>query len=417
MIDLLPSQHRHLNFCDNMPASNSHSCIDLPPLSARISELEDSMMDEDSSLEIIKNDVTHLQHQIVEENVDIVQSNTLDTRFSSPIWRLPTDILAEIFKYCLPDDEHLAPASRLAPILLTTVCRRWREIAVGLPILWCRLQLGRKWQWNAVGYNSWLQRSNKCPLSLRIKYYGHWSKLRELLQPYMAQISILTLDFFPYMEPVMMEDLYALKELTVHKHSPRPIYCSLLKMPVSLRRLNIPNMFFDRQQLGSFTDSAWAHTTHLEINVKGLDAFPHILRMCPNLSFVTMHGLFHPIDVAEPITHHNLQSLRMSGDVSRNSGPDLGLFNILTLPNLRVVESYHMGPWPHEEFKEFLRRSNCPLEKLFFGIASFVTARQQAEYAMLFPSLEIIADPASNLDMVYRYVEHRRLVCNWRLVT
>ncbi|KAG2062549.1 hypothetical protein BDR04DRAFT_1112122, partial [Suillus decipiens] len=385
-----------------MPASNSYSWIDSPPLSATISELEDSIMHEDSNLEILRNDVTHLQHQTVQENVDIVlQSNTLDTGFSSPIWRLPTEILAEIFKYCLPDDEHLAPASKLAPILLTTVCRRWREVSVGLPMLWCRLQLeddDDNWQKSAVGYDSWLQRSDECPLSLRIEYSGNWSKLRELLQPYMPQISTLTLDFLPCVNPVIMEEFCALKELTIYQryfYPAQAVYPSLSNFPVSLRRLNVTDLFLDREEVGFFTDFAWAHITHLEINVNGLDAFPHILRMCPNLSFVTMHGMFYPIEIAEPITHPNLQSLHMFGDVFWNLGLDIGLFNVITLPNLRIVEASHMGPWPHEEFKAFLMRSKCPLEKLIFGIASFATARQQAEYATLIPSLEIIADPDS----------------------
>ncbi|KAG2358733.1 hypothetical protein BDR07DRAFT_260272 [Suillus spraguei] len=394
-----------------MPASNSYSWIDLPPLSATISELEDSMMDEDSSLEIIKNDVTHLQHQIIEENVDIVQSNTLDTRFSSPIRRLPTEILAEIFKYCLPDDEHLAPASRLAPILLTTVCRRWREIAVSLPILWCRLQLD-DWQKSAVGYDSWLRRSAECPLSLKIEYSGNWSELREFLQPYMPQTSILILDFYPCTATnfVMMEDFHALKELTIHQHGflPSPaIYPTLSKLPVSLRRLKISDPPFELWQLRLFTDSAWPHITHLEINITGLDTLPHILRMCPNLSFVTMQGMLYPIEFAVPITHSNLQSLHVSGDEFWTSGLDLGLFNVITLPNLRMVESSRMGPWPHEEFKAFLMRSKCPLEKLIFGIASFATAQQQAEYATLFPSLEIISDPDNN--MYYELIELYRI--------
>ncbi|KAG2351237.1 hypothetical protein BDR07DRAFT_89498 [Suillus spraguei] len=96
--------------------------------------------------------------------------------------------------------------------------------------------------------------------------------------------------------------------------------------------------------------------------------------------------VFNPIKTAPPIT-----SLTQTFDpyaclviISVDSGEDLGLFNIVTLPNLRVIEASRMGMWPHEEFKAFLRRSGCPLEKLVFGAASFSTAQQRAEYATCF---------------------------------
>ncbi|KAG2090575.1 hypothetical protein BD769DRAFT_413506 [Suillus cothurnatus] len=101
----------------------------------------DSIIGEDSGLRTIRNSVSHCQGQPVEEKGVIVQSNTSRTSFSSPICRLPSEILSEIFLYCLPKDKHLTYTSRQAPMLLTRICRQWREVAVGLPMLWCRLRL------------------------------------------------------------------------------------------------------------------------------------------------------------------------------------------------------------------------------------------------------------------------------------
>ncbi|KAG2350975.1 hypothetical protein BDR05DRAFT_955121, partial [Suillus weaverae] len=92
----------------------------------------------------------------------------------------------------------------------------------------------------------------------------------------------------------------------------------------------------------------------------------------------------------ESVTHTNLQSLCMAGDVFSNSDSNFGLFKVITLPNLRVVEARHIGPWPHEEFKAFLKRSKCPLERLIFRNA--LSDRQRAEYATLIPSLELIIE-------------------------
>ncbi|TEB30561.1 hypothetical protein FA13DRAFT_519823 [Coprinellus micaceus] len=49
---------------------------------------------------------------------------------------LPQDILVEIFVHCLPQNRHSVLHVTDAPILLTTICRRWRDIALHTPRLW-----------------------------------------------------------------------------------------------------------------------------------------------------------------------------------------------------------------------------------------------------------------------------------------
>ena len=51
---------------------------------------------------------------------------------------LPTEILANIFVYTLPDDalEKAQPNVRISPMLLCHVCSKWRSIALQLPRLW-----------------------------------------------------------------------------------------------------------------------------------------------------------------------------------------------------------------------------------------------------------------------------------------
>ncbi|KAG2363860.1 hypothetical protein BDR07DRAFT_869332 [Suillus spraguei] len=275
----------------------------------------------------------------------------------------------------------------------------------GFPRLWNNLQLKDNgdgddddddWHRRAFCYNYWLERSRGCPLSLRIEYYGDRSDLRRFLQPYVKQISTLTVDFCDCLNPFEIQDFDRLNHLTIRQlpadDFPLVINRSLSKLPVNLRSINLTDLLFSPGRLDCFTNSAWARLTHVEIGIRGLDTFPRILRMCPNVSSLMITGVFNPIKTAAPITHANLRSLRMSGYIPVDSGNDLGLFNIVTLPNLRVVEASRMGTWPHEEFKAFLRRSACPLEKLVFGSALFSTAQQRAEYATLFPSLEIITE-------------------------
>jgi hypothetical protein len=361
-------------------------------------EQSDSIIGEESGLGNFRNSVGYCQEQLVEEKAVIVRSNTSRTRFSSPIWRLPTEILSEIFLYCLPEDEHLMYTSRQAPMLLTRICRRWREIAVGLPMLWCSLQLQMRyddWKKRAFCYDSWLKRSGGRPLSLRIRCRPDRNNLQSLLQPYVQQISSLSLDFLRNAGPFIMEDFLALKELTISQYylddSPRAINGSLSKLPVNLRRINMENVWINERQLYCFPDSAWARLTHIEITVDGLYAFARILRLCPDLSHLKIVGVFHSIQIPESVMHTNLQSLCMCWRVLRHSGEDLGLFKVMTLPNLRVLEASHRGLWPHEDFMEFLTRSKYPLEKMVLDSVVSTTARQRAEYATLIPSFDIIS--------------------------
>ncbi|KAG1886140.1 hypothetical protein F4604DRAFT_1951531 [Suillus subluteus] len=354
-------------------------------------EPSDAIIGADSGLEIVRNNhASYRQPQLVEEKADIIQANTSRRSFSSPISRLPTEILSEIFLYCLPEDEHLVHASKQAPVLLTKICRRWREVAVGLPRLWCSLQLEvgyDDWQQRAFCYDFWLKRSGRSCSS------HTFSKSRTL-----------SLDFQSCYGPFMMEDFHALKELTIRQDVlydlARATSHTLSKLPVNLRRINMLDLCFNLKKLDFFTDSAWARLTHIEISIDGLDAFTRILRLCPNLCSLKMFGAFYSIQTPEPITHTNLQSLHMSWSVLWSTDEqDIGLFNVITLPNLRVLEVSNAGWWPHGSFAKFLTRSKCPLERLIFGSGVWTTERQRAEYATLVPSFEFIADPEIDFDV------------------
>ncbi|KIY66767.1 hypothetical protein CYLTODRAFT_491181, partial [Cylindrobasidium torrendii FP15055 ss-10] len=54
---------------------------------------------------------------------------------------LPTEVLYEIFLFCVPGPIVFDCMTCRGPWTLTFVCRRWREAAIGLPDLWSRLRL------------------------------------------------------------------------------------------------------------------------------------------------------------------------------------------------------------------------------------------------------------------------------------
>ncbi|KAG1848497.1 hypothetical protein DFJ58DRAFT_796072 [Suillus subalutaceus] len=228
------------------------------------------------------------------------------------------------------------------------------------------------WQTRAFGYDSWLKRSRGRPLSLKLECGNDWSELQSLLQPYVQQVSTSRHS----------------RDLTVRKYMSgdysRAINPSLSKLPVNLRTINMRNVWFNRQQLDSFADSGWDRLTHLEISVDGRHAGARILSLCPNLSSLKMTGLFNPGQTAEPVKHTNLQSLVLSWTVIRNFTGDPGLFQVMTLPKLRMLGVSHRGPWPHESFMEFLTRSKCSLERLVFDSQVWTTEEEHANMLPFF---------------------------------
>ncbi|KAJ3881178.1 hypothetical protein F5051DRAFT_397767 [Lentinula edodes] len=106
----------------------------------------------------------------------------------APIRRLPAETLAEIFVHCLPTDRYPWRTLKEAPLLLTMVCREWRDIAIKIPSLWNSFHIHivseptlRCWEKGIAG---WIARSGVLPLyvSLCIK------KIRPIL---MDEASIL----------------------------------------------------------------------------------------------------------------------------------------------------------------------------------------------------------------------------------
>ncbi|KAG2057494.1 hypothetical protein BDR06DRAFT_1005123 [Suillus hirtellus] len=387
--------------------NTDHSTIELKDhsISALITERQqqlDATFHQISALETVMVCLKTLQTQLLEKTDKITQSMNLHKGLLSPLWRLPNEVLPLIFVHCLPTHHHMWPTSRLAPMLLTKICRRWREVATNMPRLWCRLHLqeaeGRDWQRIVFCYSSWLERSRGFQLSLSLKsFQGRLTNIQSLLRPYISQISSLSMLVCRQVPELIMTDLLALEELAVtisYLDAIPAIAPSISRQRSSLRSLRLRGMVFNLHYL-SYLDSVWAHLTNVEIAMDQPNAVIHLLRLCPNLSSFMIHAVFMHTGIqdVEPFTHTKLQSLHIDNS---NSGPTNNLSRLLdalSLPQLRVFEAQYIRTWPHEELKAFLVRSNCPLMSLDIGYGVTTTDEQRAEYVAIIPSLEVIVDP------------------------
>ncbi|KAJ7736802.1 hypothetical protein B0H14DRAFT_3612027 [Mycena olivaceomarginata] len=106
-----------------------------------------------------------------------------ESGISPPILSLPLEMTAEIFTHFLPIYPLRARlVGTQSPILLSQVCRQWRNIAISLPQLWraIQLDLGTEFQPHQINLlKSWLQRSESRLLSVGIAYNGRPSLLIE----------------------------------------------------------------------------------------------------------------------------------------------------------------------------------------------------------------------------------------------
>ena len=98
-----------------------------------------------------KTDLTYLSIQIMAASSAVLEQ-LLDRRAEltaeieayqitlAPHKKLPPEILAEIFRYCVPCPVYLPPKLHEAPLLLCQICSFWRSVALHTPTLWNNIE-------------------------------------------------------------------------------------------------------------------------------------------------------------------------------------------------------------------------------------------------------------------------------------
>ncbi|KAK2462330.1 hypothetical protein APHAL10511_005636 [Amanita phalloides] len=111
-----------------------------------------------------------------------------------PINKLPQDVLAEIFVFCLPNPElpklNGSSSKHVAPLMLCNVCSSWRMLALSIPRLWQQLFLAfadcmpktREKDKATALTDAWLKRSGMLPLTLSLRALGSLDGNMEDLQ-------------------------------------------------------------------------------------------------------------------------------------------------------------------------------------------------------------------------------------------
>ncbi|KAJ7678708.1 hypothetical protein B0H17DRAFT_1078131 [Mycena rosella] len=102
---------------------------------------------------------------------------------TSPIRRLPLDIIEEIFLACIPTHRNCVMSAEEAPVILGRICSSWRAISFSTPRLWSRLHIvepTRPYELDSSLFDAkvaqrletttaWLRRAGECLLSISLE--------------------------------------------------------------------------------------------------------------------------------------------------------------------------------------------------------------------------------------------------------
>ncbi|KAF7324079.1 hypothetical protein MKEN_00630300 [Mycena kentingensis (nom. inval.)] len=111
---------------------------------------------------------------------------------------LPAELVTRIFVHALPTLPE-PPSPHTAPLLLTQVCREWREIALGSPELWTHITLHDVDEKSLKMRQVWAERAGAVPLeySITAKDGAGGVKMLELAREHRARLASLHVDAPP----------------------------------------------------------------------------------------------------------------------------------------------------------------------------------------------------------------------------
>ncbi|KAJ7778293.1 hypothetical protein B0H16DRAFT_1502932 [Mycena metata] len=270
-----------------------------------------------------------------------------------PAVLLPTEILAEIFIICLPNQQPNGDFYRIvenprtlrsheAPLLVATVCRRWREVALSTPRLWLSLILDKNGSRDNTGVVlSWISRSQPHPLAFTI------------IDPLASTQTLQELKSHC--------DRWGLVEVVIPEGREWLFDDSFAEAP----RLERLHLISDADSISALLP--WHQLTRLTCeDLTDLECI-ETLRKCPTLIDCDFIGYETPrsgeaISSVLPMMLPRITSFKIFGDSTVDT------LRLLELPSLRSFETVvNSSAGDGEILISFFARSHCRLESLCLG--------------------------------------------------
>ncbi|KAK7041716.1 hypothetical protein VNI00_009005 [Paramarasmius palmivorus] len=308
----------------------------------------------------------------------------------SPIHRVPTEILARIFSYCVLDNDGVT--CEIWQLPLSQVCGRWRDVAQNTPQLWTSVSIDfRFWE----GYSQRLKnmtklavdRSANMPLSLTLYWISN--DLQDWMLPPLG---------------TLVSQSHRWQNICLTFTSPsilnHPIFAPTRGSLSSLKHLYLRNAGGAAAQVGLFHNCPSLTSLSLEgipesfqfpwLQIKSLALkcyFSHValslLAPCTNTVHASLSVILNdPRENRpdnEPITRP-IRSLSVE-IINSTEMEQVDVFEKLTLPDLKSLRIEGIGAtarwaWNDDYISGFLARSCCTVTELVlsnFPITDFQT--------------------------------------------
>lgn len=319
--------------------------------------------------------VQSLLKDLLSKRESLREFDEVHTPLLSPIRRLPSEVLGEIFLQSLPDEwKRDVNLYRCAVMLPGQVCQRWRDVAIATSNMWSSISiwLGPNSEYEVELMRTWLARSAGRTLSLMIIEWR--SNLKNNI-PFVNMVLAHShrwkyVDFRLSWSMIRAlagakHHLPTLQHLSMTMNPPNSDIDALLVGPVdtfdTAPKLTSLSLHSNAPGLLALP---WTQLTTIRMRTPAfsLDECYDILQQSPNLvqcDLMPEHSTFRTDP--QSFQHNCLRKL------SINSATDCGpLFDSLSLPILCDFEYYNSNNhvWPQAQFVSLLRRSACALRRL-----------------------------------------------------
>ncbi|KAK1227778.1 hypothetical protein PQX77_009204 [Marasmius sp. AFHP31] len=404
------------------------------PSTEELRDIRALLVDPETELRNLEEEISRLQARHNEVNRFIHRHRTL----LSPFRRLPRDLWGDIFVQCLPDERPPARSIAEAPLLLTYVCRLWRDIALHTPRLWSALHVyishsvfptrNEDLVSRTEGVERWLSRSGSLPLTISLassdnvlswEGYSGWispteeqsfndlrASFTEMILRRSSRLKCLTLNgvptglhallerqehgVFPLLEEVTLDPI---PNLTI----PYPFVTILQRSP-GLQALRA-NVFYIGDLYQFKTVSHPINLTTLTLSITNpidghslIDTLSSMFPLLVELS-ITYKGLTLPggtTNISTPKKWLHLRRFDLIGQVSCSYSKIRHLFRSIYAPSLthlRIETTTNSESQPSSDsdgllFHDMVTLSSCNLVDLGVSVdfgSGFVTTLSQLE--------------------------------------
>ncbi|KAF9484817.1 hypothetical protein BDN70DRAFT_917417 [Pholiota conissans] len=290
--------------------------------------------------------------------------------------RLPLEVIAEIFKLCIHSSDIINTDFQMtqdrfsltAPLILSSVSQRWRNIAFSTPALWDHVPLHvTPANMKSLPYlvKDWIDRSGQCPLSIFVQTNHEGARnLIEVLNQYSSRWRLLYFigpsDHLSLFSSDM-EGTAKLETLILSSTAPGT------NTTFDLKNLLVrPKVLITKHLRLKDVKIKLNHLSYLNV-YDGLDVSEclEVLRCAPRLQKCKMRPEIHQNSVplpSKPIVHGMLLDITLIG--SRG----LQILQRLRCPSLTklILERVMTLGWM-TDVVEFVQHSDCRIKYLFFS--------------------------------------------------